>query len=479
MNSKIIKNAVWLFSGQVVGRALRAILIVVAARLMGTSDWGVFSYAISLAAAFTVFSDVGINALLVREGSKDSGLTRKYLSTGLAIKLILLTVLSLAAVFLKGVIIRIPEAESLIHLIIIIFVFDSLRDYVSALARSFERMDIEAEGQIITNIGIVVFGLLFLFINPTADYLAFGYVLGTLIGLIAVFIPLRHYFKGLVKEFSRKLIREILVSAWPFGLVSLMGVITINTDTIVLGSVGSASDVGLFAAAQKPVQLLYLIPSLLVAAFLPTLSREASETSEFRETLEKGLKAVYLFAIPLALGGILASKSVVHLLYGPEFQSSWASFALLSATFFFVFPSIFFTNALFARGSQKSFYGYLAIGVVANVILDLALIPVLGIAGCALATLVVQIALFIYGVIRLKKSLSFRVFPDIKRIVISALVMAAAVVGLLLLNAHSAIIVVSGFAVYFLMLMALREPTLKEVVDALRKKPGITSSVEV
>jgi len=479
VNSKIIKNAVWLFSGQIVGRALRAILIIIAARLLGTSDWGIFSYAISLAAAFTVFSDVGINALLVREGNRDPNLVRKYLSTGLAIKLALLIVLALLAVLLKDVIIRIPEAASLIYLIIIIFIFDSLRDYVSALARSFERMDIEAEGQIITNIGIVAFGLMFLFIDPTAAHLAFGYVLGTLIGLIAVFLPLRHYFKGLVKEFNRKLIKKILVSAWPFGLVSLMGVITVNTDTIVLGSIGSASDVGLFAAAQKPVQLLYLIPSLLVAAFLPTLSREAEKTGQFRETLEKGLKAVYLFAIPLALGGVLAAKSVIHLLYGPEFQSSYISFALLSATFLFVFPSIFFTNALFARNSQKSFYGYLAIGVLANVALDLALIPFLGIAGCALATLIVQITLFVYGVVRLKKSLSFRVFPDIHRIIISTLIMSTVVIGLLLLHAYPAIILSAGLIVYFLALIILREPTLKEIVEALRKKPGLTSSVEV
>ena len=478
MNSKIIKNAFWLFSGQAIGRALRAILIVVAARTLGASNWGVFSYALSLSAAFTIFSDIGINALLIREGSRNSGLASKYLSTGLAIKLGLISSLTIFFVLAKDFIIRIPEATVLVPLIIAVFALDSLRDFVSALARSIERMDIEARGQVATNAGIVGFGLLFLVINPSTVSLAMGYVVGVFIGLFTVFLPLKNYFKGLLKEFSHKLIKEIIVSAWPFGLVGLMGVITINTDILVIGTLGSAADVGLYSAAQKPIQLLYLIPSLLAAAFFPTLSREAGEPDKFRSTLEQGIKSAYLFAFPLALGGVFAAKSIIGFLYGAEFITSYPSFALLSLTIFFVYPSLFFTNALFARNSQKSFYGYLAIGVIVNIILDVLLIPRFGIAGCAIAR-VVQVALFVYGVIKLKKSLSFRVFPGIGRIAISSLIMVFSVIGLLSLGLHTVVVIIISGAAYFMSLIVLREPVLKQIIAAIRRKPGITTGVEV
>ena len=479
MNSKIIKNAGWLFSGQAIGRALRAVLIIFAARTLGTSDWGVFSYALSLAAAFTVFSDIGINALLVREGSRNADLRSKYLSTGLVIKLALLSALGLFAFLAKDFIVRIPEAIYLIPLIIIIFTLDSLRDFVSALARSFERMDIEAKGQVITNIGIVGFGLLFLAINPTSTSLAIGYAIGTFIGLLAVFLPLMSYFRGIIKSFSKKLIKEIIFSAWPFGLISLMGVIVVNTDVIVLGSVGSASDVGLYTSAQKPVQLLYLIPSLLAASFFPTLSREAWEKSKFRRTLEQGLKSVYFFAAPLAVGGALTAKPLVQLLYGSEFIPAFESFAFLSLTFLFVFPSIFFTNALFAQNSQKSFYGYLFVGIVLNVILDLILIPRFGIAGCAIATLVVQQALFIYGALKLGKILPFSIFPKVGRICVATFLMAGIVLYLLSLSVHVLIVIAIGMLVYILSLLAFGEPIFEAIYMALRKKPGITSGVEM
>jgi len=479
VNSKIIKNAAWLFSGQAIGRALRAILIIVAARILGASDWGVFAYAISLAATFTILSDIGINALLVREGSRNDKLAIEYLSTGLVIKLALISVLALLVFFLSDIIIRIPEAIILLPLIIAIFAIDSLRDFVSALARFIERMDIEAKGQIITNAGIVIFGLLFLIISPSSLSLALGYVVGTLIGLIAVFVPLKSYFKDIFKEFNQKLVKNIIVSAWSFGLVSLMSVIMINTDILVIGSVLQAVDVGLYAAAQKPVQLLYLIPSVLATAFFPTLAQKAGDIEQFRNTLEKGLKSAYLFAIPMAFGGALAAESIIRLLYGSEFLWSYTSFAILSLTFIFAFPSVFFINALFAQNNQKVFYGYLVIGVLMNIILNLLLIPHLGIAGCALATLIVQAFLFIYGAMKLKKSFLFLIFPNIGRIVISSLIMALIVALLLWINANTLITILFGVVVYLLMLIVLREPTLRDIIVTMRSKPGITSGVEI
>src|SRR3990167_8043473 len=90
---KIAKNAAWLFGGQIAGRLLRAVIIIYAARILGAASWGAFSYALSLAAFLTIFSDFGVNALLTREGVKSPELRNKYLATALALKTSVLIVL--------------------------------------------------------------------------------------------------------------------------------------------------------------------------------------------------------------------------------------------------------------------------------------------------------------------------------------------------------------------------------------------------
>ena len=71
----ILKNTFWLFIGQVMGRILRGFLVIYSARVLGAADWGIFSYAIGLVAFLTIFTDLGINALITKNtaGLKTDG----------------------------------------------------------------------------------------------------------------------------------------------------------------------------------------------------------------------------------------------------------------------------------------------------------------------------------------------------------------------------------------------------------------------
>jgi O-antigen/teichoic acid export membrane protein len=60
----ILKNTTWLFSGQIIGRLLRATIVIYAARVLGANNWGAFSYALGIAAFLTVFTDIGVNAYI-------------------------------------------------------------------------------------------------------------------------------------------------------------------------------------------------------------------------------------------------------------------------------------------------------------------------------------------------------------------------------------------------------------------------------
>jgi len=61
MRQMVAKNTAWLAIGEMVSRLIRAGLIIYAARVLGTEGYGVFSYALSLAALFTIFSDIGLS----------------------------------------------------------------------------------------------------------------------------------------------------------------------------------------------------------------------------------------------------------------------------------------------------------------------------------------------------------------------------------------------------------------------------------
>ncbi|MDI6734266.1 MAG: oligosaccharide flippase family protein, partial [Patescibacteria group bacterium] len=77
----VIKNSFWLAFGNIAGRLIRAVLIIYAARILGTEGYGIFSYALGLAAFFTIFSDIGLSSLLTRESIKKPEKIAEYFST--------------------------------------------------------------------------------------------------------------------------------------------------------------------------------------------------------------------------------------------------------------------------------------------------------------------------------------------------------------------------------------------------------------
>ncbi|PJC65467.1 MAG: hypothetical protein CO020_00480, partial [Candidatus Colwellbacteria bacterium CG_4_9_14_0_2_um_filter_50_12] len=277
---RIAKNTAWLFTGQIVGRLLRAAIIIYAARILGAASWGAFSYALSVAAFLTIFSDIGINALLTREGSKNPNERERYLATSFFVKLTFLLMMSAGVLIFINHLTNLPEAVSLMPIALAVFIFDSLRDLGSAMARALEKMRIEAVTNIFTNIAITIFGFIALYISPTSTSVILAYAAGTLVGFVSIVIPLRRYFRGLTRNFDRSLVKPILATAWPFGLVGLMGAVMINTDVLILGWMREATEVGLYSAAQRPIQLLYIAPSLIATAFFPQLARLAADSKE-------------------------------------------------------------------------------------------------------------------------------------------------------------------------------------------------------
>jgi O-antigen/teichoic acid export membrane protein len=473
MNRTVAKNTFWLFVGQTAGRTLRAGFLIFSARLLGASSWGAFAYALSLASFFSMFIDFGINTLITREVAKKPEVKLKYLSTSLFIKTSLLLVLIPFAFIFREHLAKIPEAIVLMPLMALMVAFDSLRDLAISIVRAMEKMEIEAWINILTNLAILVFGALLLVIHPTSYNAMFGYVLGTAFGLLAAIFVLRKHLQGLFRHFDPKMAWPIIKIAWPIGVLGLLGPIMINTDIIIVGWLRSAEEVGFYSAAQRVIQFFYVLPVLLGAAFLPSISKLSESKEEFKKSLEQAVKAVFFLALPLAAGGAILAEPIISSLYGTAYLPAAASFRILCLTFITLFPSAVIINAAFALNRQKSFIFYTAVAILANIVLDLLFIPIWGIAGSAFATLLVQIFMFFYVLAVMRRINHFSFFSDIKNIILASSFMAGYAFLGQRLGLNFWFVLVSSAGLYLLILSLLKEPLLKTLRSYIAKTPAV------
>lgn len=467
----IVKNTIWLTVGEIISRLLRAALIIYAARILGAEGYGIFSYMLSLAALFTIFSDFGISTLLTREMSKRENEGREeILSTFLVLKIGVLILPLLATIFLAPIFITLPGAQRLIIPIALLIASDSLTTFCFSLARAKNRMETEAIAKIVTNAVILAFGLLVLFVKPETKLLAFSYTFGSIVGLLVIFLILRKEFKNLLNNFRKDLVKPIFFSALPFAALGLLGGLMINIDTVILGWFRDASDLGLYAAAYRPILLLYTIPALFGASIFPIMNRLIHEKEYDRASLIIGKSTALLLmvGIPITIGGIILAPEFISLLFGVEYIGSSLSFQVLCLTLILIFPSTIINNAIFAHDRQKIFLFSSGFSAFLNVILDLLLIPSFGITGSAVATLFSQLFNNIYNWVRLKKIQSFSVFPRLPKVFISALVMTIAVLILAWLHIPVVITITAGAIVFLSLLLLLKEPLLGEILRIFR-----------
>ncbi len=471
LSQTIAKNTFWLTFGELVGRILRTGVVVYAARVLGAGGWGIFSYAMSLAAVFTIFSDIGLSAVLIREGAKNPETKQKYFATTLVLKIILIVFSFLIVMFGIPHFTKIPLSTSLLFFITLLLLFDSLRGFGVSLFRAVEKMEMEAFSNILTQ-GIILFaGILILIFAPSPENLAITYAIGSAAGLTLTIVSLWPYFKKFWHHFDRNLLRPILRVAWPFGVSGLLDAMMINTDTVLIGWFKNVTDVGYYSAAQKPILLLYLLPSLIAGGFFPVLARLANRDNEkFRNILEKGLAFVFLLAIPFAVGIILTSGQIIHFVFGNEYfnQQTILSLQLLAITLITSFPMSLLINSIFAYDKQKKLIAFSIIGVVGNAILDIFLIPIWGIAGSALATVIIQI--ICNGLIwyRMRKINNFSVLKYLPKIIVATIIMAAAVILFQYLKFPLLINVSFAGAIYFLALIFFKERTIFQLKEVLK-----------
>lgn len=466
------KNAFWLAVGNIGGRLIRAAIIVYAARVLGAGAWGVFSYGITLVAFLAAFVDIGIDSILTRERakSKENPLRQKeILSTSFFIKAALLAAAVIAVIFAAPRIGSLPEVKPLLPMMAIILVFDVLRNFGFSVIRSKEKMEFEAMLFIFTNVAIVAFGLVSLSFAPNVASFTLAYALGTGAGLIATSYALKDELAGVLSHFSKPLVKEILSSVWPFAISGVLGLLMLNTDVLIIGWFRSAEDVGLYSAAVRIVQLLYIFAGVAAQSSLPIFSRFHKEDSgRVKASLERILKFSFSFSLPVALGGAVAGPALVGFLFGDQYAGAGRSFQILLLTLAFNFVAVILSNVVFVYNKQKVLIIYMAIGGILNVAFDLFLIPKFGIEGSAVATLLSQIFADAYLWFIAWRIVRFSPRLKLHKILIASV---AASVVLYFFTRNGVSIFLAGpiaAALYLGSLYLLKEPIFKEALAILK-----------
>ncbi len=466
--SRVLTNTFWLATGEIAGRLLRIILIIYSARVLGASAWGISSYILSFAVFFTIFTDIGLGAIITRQLVKDHDHHRHYLGTFLGIKILLLGIATLIIIFIIPYIGALPISLSLTIALALLVIFDSIRLIPTAVNRARETMHNEAYITIVTQGAILIIGIIMLSSMPSAERLTIAYAAGSAIGTLYALYTIRTYLPGIATSFKPSLVKELMNDAWPIALIGLLGSVMLNTDIIMIGWMRTAEEVGYYSAAQKIIFVLYVIPSIVGSAIFPAMMRLTHDRAAFKRFFETALANLLMVALPIMVGGILTASAIINLVYSNAYMPATISFIILLLTIPISYASIIMSNVLIAHNEQKKFIAYAAIGVIGNIVLNFLFIPLWGIAGASFATVFTQMITVVCMGDRVKSITPFSIARPLIKTIIATLGMAFVVYALLAAHVSFFIILLVAIIVYAFILYLLKEPALFDMVHYAR-----------
>ncbi|HUC31463.1 MAG TPA: flippase [Candidatus Paceibacterota bacterium] len=461
----VAKNTVWLSISNFGGRIIKAVIVIYAARALGTAGYGVFSYAITLAGFFGIFVDPGINSVLIREGAKSTPEERQSLfSTTLIMKAVILAASVVIVIMIAPFFSTLPGAKVLLPLVALVIVFDNTREFLSSLFRSEEKMQWDAASFLLENLAITVFGFIFLMIAATPKSFMNAYVVGTAVGALSAIWLLRGRFKNILAGASAKRMLAIIKTAWPFAITGALGILLTSTDVLIISWMKTASDVGIYSAAIRIIQTLYLVPGVIQLSTLPLFARLAKRDNEkFRRVLERTVAFIFLISIPISLGGIILGTQIMRLVFGVGYIAGGLALSILMLNLSFDYAGSVIANGIFAYDHQKNLIISSAIAGISNVLFDILFIPHWGMTGSAFATLIAQILGNTYLWYAMKKLNPFSVFPRLGRIGAAGVIMACATILLLIGGVEVIVNIAVSGAIYLFSLWILGEPVLTEL----------------
>lgn len=206
--------------------------------------------------------------------------------------------------------------------------------------------------------------------------------------------------------------KEFLVFTIPMSLTAITGIVIRWADTLFLGYFTTASAVGIYNSALLIASLLAVFEEAFNQVFIPALTDIYSRNKI--ENLRKVYKAytrwIFLVIIPIILMILFFPLQILSLFFGKKYIEAAIPLMILSFGYALITLFSLSTYVIICIGKTKKFFLISLIASIADVILNILLIPVLGIIGSAISTSVSLMIVSLLSVIYTYKCIKTQPF---------------------------------------------------------------------
>lgn len=447
-------------------------------RVIEADGIGQINFFQSIISYISLFTCLGIPMYAIREIARDRSDVVQMNRTAMEI-LLLHSMLTLVGYAIVAILcLTIPQIQVNIPLFLIL----SLTIFFTAIGCEWFYQGIEdfkyitIRGLFIKTVSVV---LLFIFVKSKTDLLYYGCytVFGVLGGNIFNFFRLRKYIHRENIIFSELHIKRHIKPVLKVFSFSVVTSIYLQLNTVLLGFLKNALAVGYFAAATKVMQMLLKMSACLGSVMMPRASHLIAENkeAEFNRLIQKSYDFTLAIALPMTIGLIFCAPSLITALCGVKFEHSILPSQIIAPIILMVaISNVFGIQVLFPKGKINIVTLCCGIGAVADLILNLCLIPFFSYIGTSIAYLGAEVATTVSMYFIGRKYIPIIYFKKSHlTYALGCIVMALALYGISLLQLPTLTILLlqgcCGVLAYFIILCICKDEMLVQILSKIKR----------
>jgi O-antigen/teichoic acid export membrane protein len=468
LGSRALRNTVIVLTAKVAARLVALITVLAMLRYLDAPRYGAFAALVNFTAIVSVVLDLGFNVLFVREGARHPNEIQRYLRNVMSLRL-LMSVVSLG---LLAALLAFAGLEDLLLPAFLLMVLTSYSTLLRNGLYAVQKLGYEAVAVVLESFVLLTLVLIGIKTGRGLTYFVWAYAAQYAFSCAYFAVVLGVKRIAVVGwRLELPLLREWFWKGLPFALTFVLTILYFRIDQPLVFLIKSPTEAGWYGAAYKPFESLLFIPMTFLSVVFPVLSVYHRERpNELLSAVNRFFKALLLIGWPMSVGIFLLAHPLTHLLFGQKYDPSEPALRILSISLAIAFVNNAFIGALSASDRQSSFTWAAGWSLLANVAMNLALIPTFGYLGASWATVITEIVL---GVVAWTLTARYigRV-PVVRlgwRVLLAGLVMGAAVFPLRDMGGVAiAVPVVVGVIVYAGAVLLLRALTRDEIDWARR-----------
>ena len=387
---KIFNNIGWLFFDKVIRLGVGLFIVAWVARYLGPERFGLLSFATAYISVFVAVAGLGLQSIVVRDIVRDPAC--KYETLGTAAVLLMASGL-IAYSFIISFIILVRPHDDIAKVLVAILGTTMLFKFSEVAAYWFESQILSKYTVWVQNGSFLIFAVVKVtLILSEASLMAFAWAITAEALTVALMMLIMLCLHGprlpqLYCTMTRA--KSLLKHCWPLLLSGVAIGLAMRADQIMIGQLLNDTAVGIYSIGVKLAEVFVFGGIMVATTVFPRLIELKDDIFELE--FVKIIRFPFYALLILVSAVSVTSGLSIPFIFGQEYVESIPVLSIIIFSIPLTYLSIMSTYYLLRKDLHGEILSRQLIGLIINIILNLQLIPMYGIIGAAIVTVVTDL----------------------------------------------------------------------------------------